>query len=107
MEGRLQAVNPAVDIPVEYAVWEVAKEIANICEAGVSWRDEGEISSELNDAEPVYRYAAIGEILQSDGSDGKTLFEAPATGKLVNVLPTSDNLTRMINQRLGEQSYGN
>jgi formate dehydrogenase major subunit len=106
-EGRLVAVSPATESAVEYAVWEVAREIANVCEAGIGWEDEGDLSRELNDESPAYRYSVVGETLRPDFAAARTeLFAAPASGKFVSAIPTSDNLTRMINQRLGEWAYG-
>ncbi|MDR3304807.1 MAG: FAD-dependent oxidoreductase [Clostridiales Family XIII bacterium] len=99
-EGRLGAVGPAAAADTEYSNWEVAKEIANVCEAGIGWSDEGDISREACDEVPAYRYAVIGEILRETPEPADAMLFAVPAGKLVSALPTSDNLTRMIDERL-------
>jgi len=112
-EGRLLAVSPATNVAIPYKNWQICKEIAGIADSGFAWESEADISREINDVSPVYRYAAIGEAQAwPDASTAETVLntlgsETPAlTGKLVSPIPTSDHLTRNINRRLGAQVYG-
>jgi len=112
-EGRLLAVSRAAEAPVPYANWQICQEIANVIRSGSAWQSEADISREMNDAVPVYRYAMIGEA--QVWPDAETTQEAlksidlaakEYSGKLVSPLPTSDHLTRSTNRRLGTETYG-
>jgi len=112
-EGRLLAVSRAAEAPIPYANWQICKEIAGVIRSGATWESEADISREMNDAVPVYRYAHIGEARVWPDAD--TTQEAldhikhdrkEYAGKLISPLPTSDNLTRSTNRRLGTATYG-
>ncbi|MDR0853791.1 MAG: FAD-dependent oxidoreductase [Clostridiales Family XIII bacterium] len=98
-EGRLGEV-VKVSETSDFTNWQVAKEIANIYEAGILWENEDDIADELADEYPAYRYAVIGEILPADVEADDIWLAAPEAGKLVDPLPVSDNLTNMIDERL-------
>jgi formate dehydrogenase major subunit len=99
-ERRLQLVQDAVDEDVAYANWEVAAQIANVFEVEFPWEDTEDISAEMDDELPVYRYAEVGDIF-----GGVLKPEAPVVvpvedGKFVDPLPCMDNLMNMIAERL-------
>ena len=99
-EGRQQFVARAVFEDECYLNWEVAKGIASVYESDVNWEDEGEISEEMCAEYPVYRYSDIGEAYMETIDPLMMRFYALPSGKLTSELPTSDNLTRMIDERL-------
>ena len=98
-EGRLQLVQAVVEPLSDFQNWEIAREILTICEDGVNWADEEQLSAELSNLEPLYRETDIGEVTRYGGGEPR-LFAAPTTGRLVSPLPTSDYLTRLIDDRL-------
>jgi predicted molibdopterin-dependent oxidoreductase YjgC len=112
-ESRLLAATPVVESFILYASWQICKEIAGIAGLSLEWESESDISREMNDALPVYKYAVIGEAQARSGNrEAKDVEEAvsnsepAAKGKLVSPLPTSDNLTRGANRQLGVSVYG-
>ncbi|MCL2111467.1 MAG: FAD-dependent oxidoreductase [Clostridiales bacterium] len=112
-EGRLLEVLPGTEAQMPYKNWQVFREIANIAGARTDWETEADISREMNDAVPIYRYASIGEIQAwpeavtvGEASEDMWNEKATAVGKLVSPLPTSDHLTRSINRHLGTGVYG-
>ena len=112
-EGRLLAVTPAVATHIPYENWQICQEIAGIAGYDTLWEDEISISQEMNDAVPAYRYALIGENRTwPDAKMAESLKEvflsedADSKGRFVSPIPTSDQLTREINRRLGGRVYG-
>ena len=111
-EGRLGAVTRAVRPAVPYYNWQICSEIAGIAGAGASWENEADISREMRESVPAYRQTEINRTLAGQGapapgfdSDAVLAEEPERNGKLTDPLPTSDNLTRYINGRLGV-AYG-
>ena len=99
-ERRLQPVFAAIDEEVYLSNWEVAAAIAHIFEYDCGWESTDDISEEMCDIVPTYKYAELDEIL------GGVL--APADPKLVpvesdvfgDVLPCTDSLMNAIAERL-------
>jgi len=112
-EGRLLVVSRAAEAPIPYANWQICKRIADIAGTEAAWQSEADISSEMNDAIPVYRYALIDEARAwPDAETAEAALQSldldknEYNGKLASPLPTSDHLTRSINRRLGVATYG-
>ena len=80
--------------------WEVAAAIANIFEVDCGWETTDDISDEMDDLVPTYKYAELDEVL------GGVL--APVDAKLVAVsgdvfgdkLPCTDSLMNAIAERI-------
>jgi formate dehydrogenase major subunit len=103
-ERRLQLVQDAVDEDVEYSNWEVAAQIASIFEADFPWEGTEDISAEMDDELPLYRYAAVGDILGGVIRPKAPVVTPVDDGKLVDKLPCMDNLMNMISERLPAMS---
>ena len=103
-ERRLQLVDAAIDEGVELSNWEVAAAIAEVFEEDFGWTDTDDISDEMDDQVPAYKYASLGEVL------GGVL--APASVKLVaaegsvfaDPLKCTDSLMNVIAERLPKQA---
>ncbi|MDR2610233.1 MAG: molybdopterin-dependent oxidoreductase, partial [Clostridiales Family XIII bacterium] len=99
-ERRLMLVQEAADDGVLFSNWEVAKEIARIYEVEFPWEDTEDISREMDDQLPTYRYSEV------DGVFGGVLEPAAKTlvpvadGKFADALAPADNLMNMISSRL-------
>ena len=99
-ERRLQPVFAAIDEDVMLSNWEVAAAIANIFEVDCGWETTDDISEEMDDLVPTYKYAELDEVL------GGVL--APVDAKLVAVsgdvfgdkLPCTDSLMNAIAERI-------
>ena len=62
-ERRLQIVEQAIEEDlVVFSNWEVAAELAHVYEVEMPFDHIEDISDEMNDKLPVYRYAEMGEI---------------------------------------------
>jgi formate dehydrogenase major subunit len=96
--GRVQQATAEED--VEFSNWEVASEIARIYEIDFPWEDTADISREMDDLLPVYRYAAPGEISGGVLAPEKAKLIVAADGALADRLPRADNLMNMIDARL-------
>lgn len=62
-ERRLQPVLAAIDEDVYFSNWEVAAAIAHIFELDCEWESTEDISFEMEDLVPTYKYAELDEIL--------------------------------------------
>ena len=99
-ERRLQPVFAAIDEDVMLSNWEVAAAIANIFEVDCGWETTDDISEEMDDLVPTYKYAELDEVL------GGVL--SPVDAKLVAVsgdvfgdkLPCTDSLMNAIAERI-------
>jgi formate dehydrogenase major subunit len=99
-ERRLQLVQDAADEDVAYSNWEIASEIAKVFEVDFSWNDTEDISAEMDDVLPVYRYAAIGDVFGGVIDPSAPVLAPAEDGKLVDRLPCMDNLMNVIEERL-------
>jgi formate dehydrogenase major subunit len=99
-ERRLGHVRQATEEDVELANWEVARAIARVYEVEFPWEDTADISHEMDDLLPVYRYAAPGEVAGGVLSPEKAALVVVADGALADKLPQADNLMNMIDARL-------
>lgn len=100
-ERRLQLVQAAIDEGILLSNWEVAAEIAHVFEVDYDWEDTEDISMEMDDCVPAYKYAEVDEVL---GGVLKPTDEAKlvavADGKLAEPLKCTDSLMNVIAERL-------
>jgi formate dehydrogenase major subunit len=99
-ERRLQPVFRAMEEDVELSNWEVASEIARVYEVEFPWEDTEDISCEMNELLPGYRYAEPGEVYGGVLAPEKAALVTVAAGALSDRLPITDNLMNMIDERL-------
>lgn len=102
-ERRLQGVNQAIYEDVELSNWQVASEIAHVYEVEFNYIDTSDISLEIEDVIPKYKYARLDEILGGILSPINPKFTLVDEGDFVDVLECSDNLMNVINNRLPKQ----
>ena len=101
-ERRLQAVEAAIDEGIAMSNWEVAQEIAHIFEVDTPWEDTDDISEEMCDTCPVYKYSIIGEVFGDVLAPENAKLVAVADGPVVDPLTTTDSLMQSIIERLPE-----
>lgn len=103
-ERRLQLVQSAIDEGVDLANWEVAAEIARVFEVDFGWDDVDDISTEMDDTVPCYKYAEVGEILGGVLAPAETARLVPAAekGKFVEPVKCTDSLMNSIGERIPE-----
>lgn len=100
-ERRLLPVEACIDEGVILSNWEIAQELAHIFEVDFGFEDEADISDEMNDTLPLYKYAEIGEVLGGTLTPAEVQFyPVPAEGKLVDELPCTDALMNMNSERI-------
>lgn len=99
-ERRLQLVEAAIDEGVELSNWEVAAAITEIFEEDFGWEDTEDISAEMDDTVPAYKYASLEEVLGGVVTPEEITLE-PAEGNVfADPLACTDSLMNMINGRL-------
>ncbi|MCR5481278.1 MAG: molybdopterin-dependent oxidoreductase, partial [Clostridia bacterium] len=103
-ERRLQPVQAAVDEEVFYNNWEIAKEIAHVYEVEFDFEDTYDISREMDDTLPRYKYAEVGEIFGGVLTPAEPKFVAVDDAKLVDTLKCTDNLMNTIVARLPKRA---
>lgn len=99
-ERRLMPVEAAIDEDVMLANWELAAEIAHVYEEEFDYDDTYDISVEMDDQLPRYKYAEIGEILGGVLAPENPKFAVVGDAKLVEKHACTDNLMNMIQSRL-------
>ena len=99
-ERRLQVVEQAIEEDVVFSNWEVAAELAHVYEVEMPFDDVEDISDEMNDKLPVYRYAEMGEIYGGVLECKDVKLVAAADGEFVAPLHCTDHLMNMIDERL-------
>lgn len=102
-ERRLQLVEAAIDEDVLFANWEVAAEIAHVFEVDFDWADTDDISDEMADTVPAYKYAQLDEVLGgvlAPTEDARLV--VVEDGPVVDELPVTDSLMQVIKERLPE-----
>jgi len=101
-ERRLMPVMAAIDEGIALSNWEVASEIASVYEVDFGFEDATDISFEMDDTVPTYKYAEIGEITGGVLSPKDPEFVVVADAKFTDPLKCTDNLMNMITERLPE-----
>lgn len=99
-ERRLLPVEPAIDEDVDLYNWEIAAELAHVFEVDFDFEDEYTISKEMNNENPIYRYAVEGEISGGVLAPLKPEFIPAGKGKLVDELISTDALMRVTASRI-------
>lgn len=100
-ERRLQLVQAAIDEGIGLSNWEVAAEIAHVYEVDYDWEDTEDISMEMDDAVPAYKYAEIDEVLGgvlTPSEDAKLV--AAADDKFSDPIKCTDSLMNVIKERI-------
>ena len=101
-ERRLLPVEAAICEDVDFSNWEIAAELAHVFEEEFGFEDESDISWEMDDVLPLYKYAELGEVLGGVMRPAHAKFIPAADAKLVDVLPCTDALMNMMDERLPE-----
>lgn len=99
-ERRLNQVQQAICEDVAFSNWEIAREIAAVYEIDFLWEDTADISLEMEDVFPGYRYSGIGDIAGGVLPVSDPKFVEVDNVKLVDVLKITDNLMNTIIERL-------
>jgi len=99
-ERRLQGVMGAIDEGLELSNWEIAAEIAYVYEEDFGFEDTDDISMEMDDKIPAYRDAVLDEVLGGVLSPVDPKFAVVDKAKLSDPLATTDNLMKMMDERL-------
>ena len=99
-ERRLQAVQAAIDEGILLSNWEVASEIANIFEVETPWEDTDDISDEMCDTEPLYKYSIMDEVRGGVLAPVSPKLVAVEDGALTDPLDTTDSLMQSIIERI-------
>lgn len=100
-ERRLQPVQRAIVEEVDFNNWEIAAEIAHVYEVDFGWEDEIDISEEMDDLLPRYKYAEVGEVLGGVLAPTEdAAFVVACDSKFVDPLPCTDSLMNVIAERI-------
>lgn len=100
-ERRLQPVQQAIFEEVDFNNWEIAAEIAHVYEVDFGWDDTFDISAEMDDLFPRYKYAEAGEVLGGvlEPTEDAQLIPV-GDGAFADPLPCADSLMNVITERL-------
>lgn len=99
-ERRLLPVEAAIEEDVDFSNWEIAAELAHVFEKEFDFEDEADISCEMDDTMPLYKYAEIGEILGGVLLPLDERFVVVSDSVMVDALPCTDYLTNMMTERI-------
>lgn len=100
-ERRLQLVQAAIDENVALSNWEVAAEIAHIFEVDYEWEGTDDISEEMCDTVPAYKYAELDEVLGGVLAPTEEAGLVPVgEGKFADPIKCTDSLMNVIIERL-------
>ena len=99
-ERRLQFVDAAIDEGVLMSNWEVAAEISHVLEIDHNWEDTDDISAEMDDMVPAYKYAELGEVLGGVLTPDAAKLVTVEDGAFADPLKCTDSLMNVIKERL-------
>ncbi|MBE6029316.1 MAG: molybdopterin oxidoreductase [Clostridiales bacterium] len=99
-ERRLQPVFAAIDEDVMLSNWEVAAAIAGIFEVECGWESTDDISEEMDDLVPTYKYAELDEVLGGVLSPAEPKLVAAEGNVFGDRLSCTDSLMNAIAERL-------
>ena len=99
-ERRLLPVERSVDEDVTLGNWRIVAELAHIFEHEFGFEDEYDISAEMNDTVPLYKYAEEGEIRDGVLEPLKPTFAPVDDGVFVDILAPTDALMNMMTERI-------
>ncbi len=98
-ERRLLGVEAAIDEGV-LSNWQLVQELALIFENDFGYESTMDISREMDDQLPKYKYAQIGEVLGGALKPQDIKYFPVEDGKLIDPLLCTDNLMNTISERL-------
>lgn len=101
-ERRLVPVEAAICEDVAFNNWEIAAELAHVFESEFGFEDEVDISEEMDEVLPLYKYAEIGEVLGGVLTPVHRKLVPIEKTKLVDELPCTDNLMNIMTERMSE-----
>ena len=101
-ERRLLPVEPAIEEDVVFNNWEIATELAHVYEEEFGFEDEIDISEEMDQVLPLYKYAEIGEVLGGVLKPVKMELVPAEKAKMIDELPCTDNLMKLMVKRMSE-----
>ncbi|QIB69842.1 FAD-dependent oxidoreductase [Aminipila butyrica] len=99
-ERRLLPVGATIFEGVDLTNWEIAAELAHVYEVDFGFDDTEDISQEMNDLLPKYKYAEIGEVLGGTLEPLAPKFVTVKTGAFTDPLRSTDDLLNIIMARL-------
>lgn len=99
-ERRLQSVEATIFEGVDLTNWEIASEIAHVYEVDFGFDDTLDISAEMEDLLPKYKYAEIGEVLGGTLEPVEPKFVVVKNTAFVEPLRCTDDLMNIISARL-------
>ncbi len=99
-ERRLMPVEAAIEEDVLFNNWEIAAEIAHVFEKEMGFEDSYDISVEMDDVLPKYKYAEIHEVFGGVLTPKEVTLLPVQEGVFVDPLKSTDNLMNVINARL-------
>lgn len=101
-ERRLLPVEQCIDEEVALNNWELAAEIAEVYEVDFGFDESFDISREMDDILPLYKYSNLGDILGGVLKPMNPKLLTVEDGKMVDVLETTDALMKSTIERLPE-----
>ena len=99
-ERRLQPVEAAIEEGVIFNNWEIAAEIAHVYEVEFDFEDTYDISCEMEDVLPAYKYGELYEVYGGVLTPAEPQLVTVADAKFAEPLKCTDNLMNMIVERL-------
>lgn len=99
-ERRLMPVEGTIFEGVDVVNWEIAAEIAHVYEEDFAFYDTFDISTEMEDILPKYKYAEIGEVLGGTLEPVEPKFVVVDKTAFVEPLRCTDDLMNIISARL-------
>lgn len=103
-ERRLMPVAKAINEEVYFDNWEIPQEIAHAFEVDFGFEDTFDISVEMDDQIPRYKYAELGEVLNGVLSPVEPKFVVVNNGMFTDKLPCTDSLMNCITERLPKKA---
>jgi len=99
-ERRMQEVAEIIDESIIIPNWEIAAELAHVYEVDFGFEDTYDISVEMDDTVPRYKYGSIGEVLGGALVPDNPKFVAVSDGAFADKLECTDNLMNVTKKRL-------
>ncbi|QAT43031.1 FAD-dependent oxidoreductase [Aminipila luticellarii] len=104
-ERRMMPVAATAFEGVELTNWEIAAEIAHIYEVEFGFDDTVDISTEMEDVLPKYKYAEVGEVFGGVLEPVDPKFVVVQDAAFADLLPCTDDLMNIISERLPKPIY--
>lgn len=94
-ERRLLPVEAAIEEDVDFTNWELASELAHVFEVEFGFGDEEDISREMDDELPLYKYATVGEVFGGVLEPIEVMLVAAKDDKMADELACTDALMNL------------